>query len=45
MIIITQYFQAEHLIPLNSYNDFKEEAEKHIDEALHHLHELVVEMD
>lgn len=45
MIIVTQYFETEHIIPLSDFKSFKIEIEKHIEEALYHYHEIIVELD
>ena len=41
----TNFFEAEHLISLDSFERFFSEIKNHIQDALHHLHDLMIELD
>lgn len=42
---VTNFFEAEHLIPLESFEDFFVEIKNHIQDTLHHLHDIMIELE
>lgn len=45
MQVVTQYFQSEHLIPLNNFKDFYVQTRKYIQDDITHLSDIILSLE